>query len=681
MSVPSASTSSLYQALNKETREIRLVTIASPPSSSECIECRLANFPLKDAPQYTALSYVWGDIKETAPITLNDTEIQVTTNLLAALQRLRREHRGIYLWIDALCINQSSTEEKNHQVPLMRNIYQQATVVMMWLGMEENDGHLAMSTIETWGKAYTVAYMATYKSGGKLGSKTLQEAALATIEDPFNELHWTAMRWFFNRPYWRRIWIVQEFALSKQAVVVLGEAKVYFPLLEAAVSLWNGLVRTESSTLINFGQQIRITRSGIAPVTRLLMLLNIDPKYKEQKTPFATKLQYILRQTRAQLASDPRDKVYGVLGLIDGDHEGFVPDYSRNVIQVYTDFAIMHIQATGGLSSICFQPKGDLNHEKIPGLPSWVPDLSNRETMEENYIDYNFSAAGNAAFEFALSQDFKVLKARGIIADEIDEIQSFDGESKMVNEVLQSWLEFAAVHAQTFHPTGIPWRQALFRTLIADSSGCGYGRSDFKNNDCRIALYEDAVAFVIFMGKELSKTHSAEEAIDQIHGEEPLERVHSIFRCEKIDYFAKVHLFWNLEIPETETQSYTNALLEEFCGRPGTTGYLDSPTINHSIHMRINTEESFSRLAAQVQPAIQRRLYFTRRGYMGVAPLKARKGDLVCVLLGCNVPLIIRREEDHYLVIGGSYIYGMMNREVIQDARGGKLRYEDLKFR
>lgn len=90
-SIQLASTSGLYPVLNKEAREIRLVTIVSSLSSSERIGCKLAIFPLKDAPQYAALSYVWGDIKETAPITLNDTEVRVTTNLLAALQRLSQK--------------------------------------------------------------------------------------------------------------------------------------------------------------------------------------------------------------------------------------------------------------------------------------------------------------------------------------------------------------------------------------------------------------------------------------------------------------------------------------------------------------------------------------------------------------------------------------------------------------
>lgn len=53
----------------------------------------------------------------------------------------------------------------------------------------------------------------------------------------------------------------------------------------------------------------------------------------------------------------------------------------------------------------------------------------------------------------------------------------------------------------------------------------------------------------------------------------------------------------------------------------------------------------------------------------------------MCVLLGCNVPLAVRSEGDHYLVVGGTYVYGMMNGEVMQDVKEGKLKEECLMFK
>jgi hypothetical protein len=131
------------------------------------------------------------------PVTLNGSEIQVTTNLFAALQRLCRRAYGTYFWIDALSINQSSKAEKNQQVPLMRNIYQQAKLVVMWLGREENDSSLAMAMIEEWAQGCRLG-LELY---AKFDSKFQDKIALGLIEDPFNEPSRTAARLLFNRPY------------------------------------------------------------------------------------------------------------------------------------------------------------------------------------------------------------------------------------------------------------------------------------------------------------------------------------------------------------------------------------------------------------------------------------------------------------------------------------------------
>lgn len=189
MSAPKTTTSGLYQPLNIENHEIRLVTIVSEPSLTSSIECKLSTFYLVDAPSYIALQYVWGDIRKTAPITLNDAEIHVTTNLLAALQRMSAWDPGTYLWIDALCIDQSNTEEKSHQVSMTRNIYQQAMFVTMWLGVEQDDSHLAMSMIAAWGRVY-------YNADKDLDSKSRIAAALAMLNDPFDEAAWKASTFF-----------------------------------------------------------------------------------------------------------------------------------------------------------------------------------------------------------------------------------------------------------------------------------------------------------------------------------------------------------------------------------------------------------------------------------------------------------------------------------------------------
>jgi hypothetical protein len=126
------------------------------------------------------------------------------------------------------------------------------------------------------------------------------------------------------------------------------------------------------------------------------------------------------------------------------------------------------------------------------------------------------------------------------------------------------------------------------------------------------------------------------------------------------------------------TDILRQTLLNEFCGQPGTKWYLDSFVSKfREISKRQMKDLTFHHVHVL---SAQRRLFVTKDGYMGTAPMGAQQGDRICVLLGCNVPLLIRPEGDDFLIIGDTYIYGMMNGEVMQDVRNRKHRYEDLRF-
>ena len=77
-------------------------------------------------------------------------EVEITGNLLDFLRHFILEgHPDFqgYLWVDALCINQSANDEKSHQVNLMSQIYEKATRVFVWLGHEDKWTEDAMKTI------------------------------------------------------------------------------------------------------------------------------------------------------------------------------------------------------------------------------------------------------------------------------------------------------------------------------------------------------------------------------------------------------------------------------------------------------------------------------------------------------------------------------------------------------
>lgn len=129
--------SSLYEALplNVEKSEIRLLLLR-PADWTEPIRCEFKVVSLDDRPIYSALSYVWGREDAIHQISLGGHPFQVRPNLLTALRRLRA-HGGDHIttvWVDAICIDQSSIAERNSQVAMMGQIYTLSERVQVWLG-------------------------------------------------------------------------------------------------------------------------------------------------------------------------------------------------------------------------------------------------------------------------------------------------------------------------------------------------------------------------------------------------------------------------------------------------------------------------------------------------------------------------------------------------------------------
>jgi hypothetical protein len=122
-----------YGHLDRSKLQIRLLTLL-PAEASKRIRCRLQISSLLDYPLFQALSYQWGPSNEKRQIRVNKVTFEVTDNLYAALRQLRGRFERKVLWIDQICINQTDKEEQKHQVGLMRRIYSQCSVALLWLG-------------------------------------------------------------------------------------------------------------------------------------------------------------------------------------------------------------------------------------------------------------------------------------------------------------------------------------------------------------------------------------------------------------------------------------------------------------------------------------------------------------------------------------------------------------------
>lgn len=132
----------LYEPLNSDANQIRLVRLEASTDFAAKIQCELFHSDLSNPPEYEALSYVWGDPDDRLGITVNETDLQVTRNLEVALHYLRLPDRPRILWVDAICINQNDDLERSSQVRMMRKIYVAVTQVVVWLGESTSDSTL-----------------------------------------------------------------------------------------------------------------------------------------------------------------------------------------------------------------------------------------------------------------------------------------------------------------------------------------------------------------------------------------------------------------------------------------------------------------------------------------------------------------------------------------------------------
>jgi hypothetical protein len=203
-------TSTVYRSLPPGKGNIRLLILLPAQEKSAELSCILCAASLNKLPDYEALSYTWGDPKDTSPILLNGQVFHATKTLVSGLRHLRHKEAGKVrvLWVDAVCINQTDIMEKNHQVQQMAQIYKVAKSVIVWLGPETNTTHGAVSFI-----------LEAVQRSNEKHSNFNPDWIADLIKDESQTSVFAALKNFFSRPWFKRVWVVQEVALAKEIIV------------------------------------------------------------------------------------------------------------------------------------------------------------------------------------------------------------------------------------------------------------------------------------------------------------------------------------------------------------------------------------------------------------------------------------------------------------------------------
>lgn len=395
--------------------EIRIVEIL-PGRWDDTVSCRLEHVRLRGVndPQYVALSYAWGDAMDTVDIMLNGIVHPVTRNLFTALRRLRhssieaclqdgaseQSHGPINgalvdgsntveaaqgspslspslqlklsrlrFWVDALCINQADTQEKARQIPRMREIYGYTMQVLAWLGENpiEDDSSLIRATDYHSRRAVSGLNGGFY--GNKLRLHLLREEGCVQ-----------AVERLLQRPWFTRVWVIQEVTLPQREVVLVAGRHQYsldhMDKLYWAVDYDHSLPHPVIGATRLY-RQLNDEEHWERPALAMAKSERVDPR----ATAFSIRFAKVQASLKTLVASIKHDYLYAILGLCSSVPDTLIPDYRKPFPVVYREYARFLFGSTGDLAALIRKGR-DLDQS----VPSWVPDFASASLLSAHHL-------------------------------------------------------------------------------------------------------------------------------------------------------------------------------------------------------------------------------------------------------------------------------------------------------
>jgi hypothetical protein len=424
--------STLYEPLDTSKRQIRVLRISTVPYDEVRGELQVVS--LDDEPKFNALSYCWGSALNPVTISVNGHDISVTQNLAAALKHFQKtsDAAGIPIWIDAVCINQQDRPEVNAQVAMMSQVYRATERVHLWLGDSSavkasairalQRLSMMLDTSRTWREVYDTPH-------------------LQLIED-LSDLA--------RNPYWKRTWILQEISFTHKITIHgAGERAEFNDGSER--SIWPSIYDAQQTRIVFTADatEKRIRELGLLlrelfePMSMANWMVGAARMVESGVVSMRRIPQELFLRFRHSQSTDPRDKIYGMLGLLPGVIKIY-PDYSKSVKEVYTEAALQLISYANELDLLLQACSSN------PDLPSWVPDFAVPSrispTLTRLLVTCNACALkGLDTPIMAQAPDSQTLAVKAFVLDHVSQVKRGTQESiehartDKLYETLRSW--------------------------------------------------------------------------------------------------------------------------------------------------------------------------------------------------------------------------------------------------
>ncbi|KAF7541033.1 hypothetical protein G7054_g954 [Neopestalotiopsis clavispora] len=659
----------------------RLPEDAEPNEGHQVLLTREDGFQVPNAPKFRALSYTWGNNLSPCQKLLirqgeSNFELDIRPNLDGALRRLRREHSqaaSLFLWIDAICINQSDLIEKNTQIPKMAMIYNRASGVCIWLGEGNDDSHRAICFIDE--------------------LLNLDNFDPQTI-DPGSPADWEALLRLMERPWFNRRWIVQEVALARQATLFCGRDSLSWLEFSAAVALlesrYHDLRHLFRSSNERHSDSLRqITALGaktLVDLTNNVFRKSRDGAVLER----LLSLEGLVTSMTAFQSTNPHDIIYAVLWLAHDaqpDADGSAAMSEEQLLQTPKDSP----QLDAALSDEDFSDPGldvgprepkQINF-RTPFPRARSPDRLGKPPTRPRSVERVGSwlrpplPGLPTSFTGRSASDRSLRRAENHFEDYPDAINV--DYNKPVTEVFTDFLEFAIRRSKTIDIICYPWapdpaqgepklpswicplsrapfnrasdQEAYIRASadpLVGYSGHGprsYNASGRTRTYPNKGFFNDG-AFTV-TGFVLDTIENVEESayegtipstwlnlVDWVGGNDPVPD--ELWRTLVADRGLDGKRYPPAYFPLACKWVFSQRTQE---------GNIDCGEILRSGHCPSIATEFIQRVQSVVW---DRRLVRTegRRGanqLLVLVPEEARAGDLICILYGCSVPVVLRK--------------------------------------
>lgn len=640
----------------------------------------LKKFELARAPRFYSASYTWGTKTYSgATIKFKAGELPVLQGLQPFLQMVS-EHGDFYdddwWWIDSLCINLADGKERESQVRIMADIYRRAKRTMVWLG-EEVDGNS-----DCRGAIQFLHYLQDLQP---VFSGLRADLARTSLRSPYMAAHWSSASSLLARPWFKRVWTVQEMMLP-------GEVKFYC----GKDSISRGKLKTAMYSIFLCSIGDRDIDVELIPRKSFDLAFNRRRIHQWHMNPksHGISLVAILAYMGNHSASDPRDRVYSVLGLVTERDRQLVgnPEYQTSVQHQYAKLVRSFYNEYRSLDVICFSHTFNRYAEtEDPGIesavPSWVPDwrvytkyaspvpLMASQSANEHIGNFRplhgqdwkakYDAPGGRLHGLAnvrFHEDLKEAWCDGVILDTIDTLGALESchprcesfvcaQERPLHGLLQDSMDPDPGHRAPSNPIALI--SSIARSLVLDR----------QDKYLRFVAPDYYISDFLIICSACLDPEILPEALH--HTMDP-------------DFAAWFHHNrhlrfgpWTLEHIVKTIVSSTDPSLYESLPPPT----LHSTSLSHRVnmvppdsHADVNSDyaDNFLSRFWDTSRKKSRRLMTTKEGHIGMAPCRAHPGDAVVVLFACSIPFVLRRvgAREAWQVIGEAYVDGFMNGEV-----------------